>query len=395
MNARTPVRYQVSRAAVVIAAAAVPALALAGPPALAATAAGPASTTAGPASTTASQASITAGPASANPYAPAFQHPYRRGAVPTRAAAARMRSWSASHPAAGAANLRYGGGVDGIGVTTGPEKVYLVFDGSQWGTQGTGANGVITLSGDPSGAAGILQRLFQGLGTGGELWSGVMTQYCDGVATGAQSCPASNTEHVAYPAGGALAGVWVDESSAAPAQATAAQLGAEAVSAAAHFGNTTAAANRDAQYVVVSPASTHPDGFNTPSGQFCAWHDDNLDVGVSSPYGDIAFTNLPYVTDMGASCGAGFVNPGGAGADDGFSIVAGHEYAETITDQNPAGGWTDASGYETGDKCAWITPGTPGGAADLTLPTGTFAMQSTWANDAGGCEFSHPIVSNG
>jgi len=61
----------------------------------------------------------------------------------------------------------------------------------------------------------------------------------------------------------------------------------------------------------------------------------------------------------------------------------------------PAGGWTDASGYETGDKCAWITPGTPGGAAGLALPTGTFAMQSTWANDAGGCEFSHPIVSNG
>ena len=77
-----------------------------------------------------------------------------------------MRSWSASHPAAAAAaSLQYGGGVDGIGVTTGPEKVYLVFDGFQWGTQGTGANGVITLSGDPSGAAGILQRLFQGLGT--------------------------------------------------------------------------------------------------------------------------------------------------------------------------------------------------------------------------------------
>ena len=385
MNARTPTRYQVTRTALRVAVAAAPALALALRRAARPGGHGRRAVQRPP-----------PGQASANPYAPAFQHPYRRGAVPTRAAAARMRSWSASHPAAApAANLQYGGGVDGIGVTTGPEKVYLVFDGSQWGTQGTGANGVITLSGDPSGAAGILQRLFQGLGTGGELWSGVMTQYCDGVATGAQSCPASNTEHVAYPAGGALAGVWVDESSAAPAQATAAQLGAEAVSAAAHFGNTTAAANRDAQYVVVSPAGTHPDGFNTPSGQFCAWHDDNLDVGVSSPYGDIAFTNLPYVTDMGASCGAGFVNPGGAGADDGFSIVAGHEYAETITDQNPAGGWTDPSGYETGDKCAWITPGTPGGAADLTLPTGTFAMQSTWANDAAGCAFSHPIVSNG
>jgi serine protease len=311
-----------------------------------------------------------------------------------------MQSWAASH-ARGASNrnLRYGGAVEGIGVTTGAEKVYLVFYGSQWGSQGTGTNGNITLSGDPSGEAGVLQQLFKGLGTGGELWSGVMTQYCQGVARGVTSCPASNTQHVAYPSGGALAGVWVDESAASPAQATAAQLGTEAVKAAAQFGNTTAAANRNAQYVIISPTGTHPDGFNTSSGQFCAWHDYNGDVGVSSSNGDIAFTNLPYVTDAGTSCGANFVNSGTAGRDDGVSIVEGHEYAETITDQNPAGGWTDRTGSETGDKCAWIAPGTTGGAADLSLATGGFAMQSTWANDAsngsGGCEFSHSIVSNG
>ena len=335
-----------------------------------------------------------------NPYSPAYRHAYRNGAVPTRRAASAMRSWAASHaPAASSRNLRYGGAVDGIGVTTGAEKVYLVFYGSQWGTQGTGTNGNVTLSGDPSGMAGVLQQLFKGLGTGGELWSGVMTQYCQGVATGATSCPASNAQHVAYPTGGALAGVWVDESAASPSQASAAQLGAEAVRAAAHFGNTSATANRNAQYVIVSPTGTHPDGFDTSSGQFCAWHDYNGDVGVGSSYGDIAFTNLPYVTNAGTSCGANFVNSGTAGRDDGVSIVEGHEYAETITDQNPAGGWTDRTGYENGDKCAWITPGTTGGSADLSLPTGTFAMQTTWANDAGsgsgGCEFSHAIVSNG
>ena len=77
----------------------------------------------------------------------------------------------------------------------------------------------------------------------------------------------------------------------------------------------------------------------------------------------------------------------------------GHEYAETITDQNPAGGWTDSTGEENADKCAWITPGTSGGSFDLTLATGTFAMQTTWANDgagsAGACEASHAIVTNG
>jgi serine protease len=152
--------------------------------------------------------------------------------------------------------------------------------------------------------------------------------------------------------------------------------------------------------VVISPTGTNPDNWLTNG--FCAWHDYNGDStlsggGVTSPYGDIAFTNLPYITDAGASCGQNFVNS--SGTLDGVSIVEGHEYAETITDQNPAGGYTDSAGSENGDKCAWITPGTSGGSFDLTTSTGTFAMQTTWANDgaggAGSCEASHPIVTNG
>jgi serine protease len=80
------------------------------------------------------------------------------------------------------------------------------------------------------------------------------------------------------------------------------------------------------------------------------------------------------------------------------TIVEGHEYAETITDTWPAGGWIDSSGAENGDKCAWISSG-QGASQNITLTTGTFAVQSTWANDfnsgSGGCEVSHPIVSNG
>jgi hypothetical protein len=122
-----------------------------------------------------------------------------------------------------------------------------------------------------------------------------------------------------------------------------------AVAAATHFGNTTAASNRNAQYVILSPRGTTPDGFNTSSGNFCAWHDWNGDStlsggAVSSSVGDVAFTNMPYVTDAGSSCGAGFVNSGSAGAADGVTMVEGHEYAETVTDQNPAGGWTDSTG---------------------------------------------------
>jgi hypothetical protein len=351
----------------------------------------------------AATAATTPAPTTGNPYSPAYHHAYRHGVIPTIPEAAKMRSWAAAHPAVralSANDLNYGGGIDGIGVTTGHQKVYLVFYGSQWGTQGTDANGNVTLSGDPSGEAPYLQQLMKGLGTGGELWSGVLTQYCDGVAVGAQSCPASNTQHVAYPTGGALAGVWVDESTASPGSATGHQLGVEAVNAAGHFGNTTAAANRDAQYVVISPTGSNPDGWLTNG--FCAWHDYNGDStlsggAVSSPYGDIAFTNLPYITDAGASCGQDFVNSNGT--LDGISIVEGHEYAETSTDQNPPGGYTDNSGAENGDKCAWITPGTSGGSFDLTTSTGTFAMQTTWGNDgaggAGTCQASHAIVTNG
>jgi serine protease len=154
--------------------------------------------------------------------------------------------------------------------------------------------------------------------------------------------------------------------------------------------------------VIVSPHGTNPDNYQTQG--FCAWHDYNGDStlsggAIASDVGDFSFTNLPYITDAGASCGQNFVNANGP--LDGISIVEGHEYAETITDQNPAGGYTDITGEENGDKCAWITPGKGGGAFDLTTGTGSFAVQTTWANDAGGtgksrhCEGSHPIVSNG
>src|SRR6266700_385221 len=83
------------------------------------------------------QASVTPTPVIANPYAPSFQHAYRHGAVPTRSQFTKMSSWPASHKAPKLArvnNLTYGGAIDGIGVTTGAEEVYLVFCGSQWGS---------------------------------------------------------------------------------------------------------------------------------------------------------------------------------------------------------------------------------------------------------------------
>src|SRR5262249_30861633 len=94
-----------------------------------------------------------------NPFAPAYGHAYRHGAVRTREAKQRMDEWDRQHPAKAAKRSRntlaYGGGIDGIGVTSSTPRVYLVFYGSQWSG-----------SGDPRGAATYLQNLFHGIGTG-------------------------------------------------------------------------------------------------------------------------------------------------------------------------------------------------------------------------------------
>jgi streptogramin lyase len=317
-----------------------------------------------------------------NPYSPAFGHPYRHGAVPTVETWKKMKAWQAQNAPTSSNTLTYAGGIDGIGVTSGTPKVYLVVYGSQWGTQGTDGNGNMTLSNDPVGAVPYLQMLFKGIGTGGEQWSGVMTQYCDGplVALGVTSCP-PGAAHVGYANGGAFAGIWYDNAVASPVVATKDQLAQEAGDAALYFGNSTPELNRYAQYMILSPTGTYPDGFNTVPTIFCAWH-----AYVPSATGDIAFTNMPYVYDLGSSCGAGWANGPTAGKLDGFSINAGHEYAEILTDQNPNGGWINGT-QENGDECSWITKG-PGYSRIQNVPmgNGSYAMQATWSNVNNACE---------
>ena len=156
---------------------------------------------------------------------PAYGHSYRHGVVPTVAQQAKMNAYAAAHPNAAdappaAKTLSYGGGIDGIGVQSGHSKVYLVFYGTQWGTQTTDANGNLKFSGDSAGAAGAAQQMFKGIGTNNELWSADLTQWCDGanVATGATSCPASGASYIPYQTGGVLSGVWYDNSGASPSR---------------------------------------------------------------------------------------------------------------------------------------------------------------------------------
>jgi hypothetical protein len=212
--------------------------------------------------------------------------------------------------------------------------VYLVFWGNQWDSDGNGVQQ-------------YMQGFFGGLGQSGDSWSTITTQYPDN-----SGAPSFN--------GSVLGGTWVDDSGAAPANAQQSDIAAEAQAGAQHFG----VSGPDADVFVVSPSGTSPDGF--PNSGFCAWHDWN---------GTTAYTNMPYVLDAGSGCGANSVQ----NQLDGFSIVGGHEYAEAVTDPEPASGWVDASGEEIGDLCAWQ------GLTAINLATGSYAIQPLWSNNAGGC----------
>ena len=338
-----------------------------------------------------------------NPYSPRYQHEYRHGALPTIGVAESMKQWARQHAAQNAMTatnlktLSYGGGVGGVGVMSGQNKVYIIFYGTQWGTSSTDANGNLKFTNDAAGAASAAQQMFKGIGTNGETWQNELTQWCNGAASGATAC-ASGLQRIQRQSN-ILAGAWYDNGVTSPTAATGTQLAQEAIRAAAHFGNTATGSNRSTYYIILSPKGTNPDNYQ---GQYCAWHDYTGDgYGVTAPGGDLAFSNQPYNMDSGAGCGVNFVNSGTAGTLDGYTMTLGHEWHEMMSDQFPAGGWTNHdtggtyAGQENSDECAWIAAGSTGGAANVAFSTGTFAEQASWSNDTNSCAISHADVSGG
>jgi hypothetical protein len=217
--------------------------------------------------------------------------------------------------------VQYNGG--GNGVITESPKVYLVFYGSQWG--GSGGSTQTQNEG-----------FFKGLGTGGERWSSILTQYCNAVPAGTQTCP-SSAVHIPYPTSSVYGGTWFDSAKPAPAS-PGDDLITEARSAASHFGVSDLARSI---FVIFSPAGTS-------AGGGYSWHtttSDGYNV-VNAAYGEQN------------------------------TIVTSHEYAETMSDVN--GGWTTADkSSEIGDLC--------GPAGNLNLTTGSFPITSLWSNQDSGC----------
>jgi hypothetical protein len=283
------------------------------------------------------------------------------GVVPARGARA-----AAAAPRAGTAcsepncNMAYHGGP----VQTKP-RVYVDFWGPKWKNNNTERS-----------VMNLLTAMYKGLGQAGDTWSLTDAQYGD-----------KSGGHPAF--GSSVFGGAVIDNAKPENSVSLANLASEARKIANHFGirNT-----ENAQIVIAAQSGTcfaTVQGLvfagncgHTPSSPplngYCGYH---IAVGTTSHY--LTFTNLPFQRDAGQWCGEGFLG----GTLDGFTIVGGHEFAESVTD--PIGnGWidyNDGSGGEVADKCAWGGPDGTDPAGDITLSTGHFPMQSLWSNVRHGC----------
>jgi hypothetical protein len=138
-----------------------------------------------------------------------------------------------------------------------------------------------------------------------------------------------------------LISVWKDQTNAVPSSPTDGQVAQEALNGVAKFGY-----DANGSYIVATPHGHSSSGFGT---QWCAYHSNTFSSGKY-----VSYTNLPYMPDAGANCGANFTSPPSdeSGTDEGVTIVEGHEYGESITDPTPFNGWNSSQG-EIGDLCAW------------------------------------------
>jgi serine protease len=280
-------------------------------------------------------------------------------------------------------------------------KVYLVYWG--WGQQGAFDHTTPGMpSYDPDGAAARMTAFVQAMG--GTKWAGVQTQYY-------QTANGKNT-YITNPLN-QLGGTWYDNTNPIHDNVSGLELAQEAQRAVAHFGVTDL---KNSQFIIAQPQKFNEAGFNGGVG-YCAWHDYTQPQYYPGVQAGIAFTNMPYVLNQGSGCGEHSVNSGYyAGVLDGFTIVLGHEIQETITDPGAEdvingqnlGGWYDYSGWENGDKCAWVgytfgvtaASTVPGGLNNITGNDGKqYAVQSMWSNNsaegAGYCAGSNNDLPTG
>ena len=230
-------------------------------------------------------------------------------------------------------------------------RVHPIFWGAWWKTK--------------KGAAiqGYVDSLLLGLGTEQDNWTTILNQY------GAAISPYYNGISLN---GSLLDGSTVDTSNPPP-RPTEKQIGDEADAYGALPGAVIP--------LVLTPPGVVP---QRDTSKVCAHHS-----ATPQNNGYLWWAEVPYA--KASSVGCNLFN----GTLAGYSILIGHEIAETITDPYPNGAldtppsWLNSQGDEIGDLCE---PGfdfgivfLPKNIFTLKLPTGNFKMQELWSNSAGKC----------
>jgi len=312
---------------------------------------------------------------------------HTRGAAPVNDAMRVHTAATTTTSTTPVAQLTYQGG----SVEKSP-AVYVVYWGKWWSTPVvTGTNGMysytnqqaMTYIGAPGSKPGSTSSGFL-TNVGGSSWSNVMNQYCQGAPAQSVTCP-SGTTHIANTSN-EFRGAFIDSTNAIPATPTMTDVANEAASAAGYAAKNLGynPATQDATFFVFTPSTNSVAGYGT---SWCATH------GITSYNGgtnNLAFAYIPYEPAFGATCGTNSVNTTsskwnsfGNGYFDGFSITAGHEYAEAEVNPSPVTGsaaWLDYAGNENADKCIWNPI-----SANISLGGRNYAVQPTWSNAAGAC----------
>ena len=106
------------------------------------------------------------------------------------------------------------------------------------------------------------------------------------------------------------------------------------------------------------------------SAGYCAWHSWGTVHGV--------LVQFAFFFDLAGDAGCDPADPGSTRSQglEALANVTGHELSEAVTDPH-GDGWTDASGSENADKCAWRFD------QPVTLSDGSsWKIQGNWSNAA-------------
>jgi hypothetical protein len=265
-------------------------------------------------------------------------NPQVRGAALSQHASFTGTRWTSRSSLQPNFQFTYNGGP----VLTKP-KMYLIF----WGYRSAG---------DPDNVKPLLEQYAKSIG--GSTYNNIYTQYYG---------HGGNIKNPPKQFGGA----WEDNVNAIPAHPTDGQVAAEAIRFVKKFGY-----DSNGSYVVATAHGHSSSGFGT---QWCGYHSDTVYRSKL-----VSYTNLPYMPDAGASCGANIITPPSdeTGTDEGVTIVEGGEYGDSVTDPKPPTGWYTSG--EIGSVCVWTN------VQNDPFQSNSYAAQPMFSNASSSCVHHYP-----